>query len=37
MQTLVQRAPERTLADFLENIKYYIGVHLRADAANHEL
>jgi hypothetical protein len=37
MQTLVQRAPEKTLADFLSDVEHYMGVHLRADAANHEL
>jgi hypothetical protein len=37
MQTLVQRAPEKTLADFLDDVEHYMGVHLRADAANREL
>jgi hypothetical protein len=37
MQTLVQRAPEKTLADFLNNIEHYMGVYLRANTANREL
>jgi hypothetical protein len=37
MQTLVQRALEKTLADFLSNVKHYMGVHLHANAANREL
>ncbi|KAL3447588.1 hypothetical protein BJX65DRAFT_307997 [Aspergillus insuetus] len=32
MQTLVQHAPEKTLADFLSDVKHYMGVHLHADA-----
>ncbi|KAL3440188.1 hypothetical protein BJX65DRAFT_315039 [Aspergillus insuetus] len=34
MQTLVQRAPEKALVDFLDNVEHYMGVHLRANAAN---